>query len=250
MSNLEKNIIRDTKKAIYDFNMIQEWETILLWVSGWKDSMLLGYILHKIRKHLKEKFEIRAVYVFKEFLINCDIQFEEKRKYFEDVLWIPLEKINLKLPEDSKLNDGVGQSCQRCAYSRRIAFMKLCEKRNATKICFGHHMDDIVTTTMMNLSTGRKMKIMPPINRMYKGDIAFIRPFMYVRETDIRKLCIEKEIPFSACSCPVWQDTLRNRIKGDLWEMEKKYPKFIENTFHGFLRDFVEKYEKKNYYID
>lgn len=250
MSNLERNIIRDTKKAIYDFNMIEDGETILLWVSGWKDSMLLWYILHTIRKHLKIKFEIRAVYVFKEFLINCDIQFEEKRKYFEDVLWIPLEKVNLKLPEDSLLNEWVGQSCQRCAYSRRIAFMKLCSKRNATKICFGHHLDDIVTTTFMNLSTGRNMKIMPPINRMYKWDIAFIRPFMYVREADIRKLCIEKEIPFSACSCPVWQDTLRNRIKGDLWEMEKKYPNFIENTFHGFLKDFVKKYKDKNYYID
>lgn len=85
---------------------------------------------------------------------------------------------------------------------------------------------------------------------MYKWDIAFIRPLMYVREADIRKLCIEKEIPFSACSCPVWQDTLRNRIKGDLWEMEKKYPNFIENTFHGFLKDFVKKYKDKNYYID
>jgi len=29
----------------------------------------------------------------------------EKRKYFEEVLNIPLEKIDIKLPEDSKLND-------------------------------------------------------------------------------------------------------------------------------------------------
>jgi len=38
-------------------------------------------------------------------LIDCDINFEEKRKYFEDVLNIPLEKVNINLPEDSKLND-------------------------------------------------------------------------------------------------------------------------------------------------
>jgi hypothetical protein len=69
--------------------------------------MVLGYVLNEIRKQQKDKFEIYGVYIFKEFLINCDIQFEEKRKYYEDVLKIPLEKINLKLPANSKLNDGI-----------------------------------------------------------------------------------------------------------------------------------------------
>jgi len=35
---------------------------------------------------MKDKFEIKAVYIFKEFLIDCDIKFEEKRKYYEDEL--------------------------------------------------------------------------------------------------------------------------------------------------------------------
>jgi hypothetical protein len=38
-------------------------------------------------------------------LIDCDINFEEKRKYYEEELNIPLEKVFIKLPEDSKLND-------------------------------------------------------------------------------------------------------------------------------------------------
>jgi hypothetical protein len=42
--------------------------------------------LNEINKTTKFKFKIRGVYIFKEFLIDCDIQFEEKRKYFEDVL--------------------------------------------------------------------------------------------------------------------------------------------------------------------
>jgi hypothetical protein len=67
--------------------------------------MLLGYLLSELRKTMKEKFNIIAVYIFKEFLIDCDIRFEEKRKYYEDILGIPLEKINISLPEDSKLND-------------------------------------------------------------------------------------------------------------------------------------------------
>jgi len=105
--NLEIQFKKLVRNAIYDFDMIQNWETLLLWISWWKDSMFLWYILNEVRKTLKNKFEIRWVYIFKEFLIDCDIQFEEKRKYFEEVLNIPLEKININLPKDSKLNNWV-----------------------------------------------------------------------------------------------------------------------------------------------
>ena len=67
--------------------------------------MLLGYMMSKLQRSMKEKFKIRGVYIFKEFLIDCDIRFEEKRKYFEDELGIPLEKVNIQLPEESKLNE-------------------------------------------------------------------------------------------------------------------------------------------------
>nr|MDD3720384.1 ATP-binding protein [Candidatus Gracilibacteria bacterium] len=248
MGNLEKNIKRDVQKAMYDFDMIKEGETVLLGVSGGKDSMLLGYILNEVRKTIKNKFNLRGVYIFKEFLIDCDIQFEEKRKYYEDTLGIPLEKVNISLPEDSKLNDGVGQSCQRCAYARRIAMMKLCKKYNATKIAFGHHMDDIVVTTFMNMIQGRKLKIMPPVNKMSKGDITFIRPLAYLREKDILKLVQQKEIPYSPCSCPVGENTMRNKIKKEIiWENEKILPNYTENIFWALIKDFREKYEEGGY---
>lgn len=107
MNKLEKNIIQKTKQAIYDFNMIQDGDRLLLGVSGGKDSMLLGYVLKELRRTMKQKFEMRAVYMFKEFLIDCDIQFEEKRKYYEEELGIPLEKVNIKLPENSAVNDEI-----------------------------------------------------------------------------------------------------------------------------------------------
>lgn len=249
MNALEKNIFQKTKQAIYDFDMIQDGDTLLLWVSWGKDSMLLGYILKELRKSMKRKFEMRAVYMFKEFLINCDIEFEEKKHYYENILWIPLEKVDIKLPKNSEVNNGIGQSCQWCAYSRRVSMMKLCEKYRATKIVYGHHLDDIVVTTFMNLSMWRNLKIMPPLNKMLKGNVTFIRPLSYVREADIKKLCIEKWIPFSACSCPIGETTMRNKIKYELWDFEKKFPNFMENTFWGLVRDFKEKYEKKGYIV-
>lgn len=247
--SLEKNIIRLTKRAIKDFSMIGAGEKIIVWVSWGKDSMVLGYILNEIRKQQKDKFEIYGVYIFKEFLINCDIQFEEKRKYYEEVLKIPLEKINLRLPADSKLNDGIWQNCQRCAYARRIALMKTADKIGATKICLGHHMDDIVTTSFMNMTQGRKLKIMPPINKMECWDFTFIRPLSYIREKDIQILCNQKNIPFSPCSCIIWETTMRNKIKKQLWDFESKIPWLVENSFWALVKDFQEKYKDKEYIV-
>ncbi|MDD3144885.1 MAG: tRNA 2-thiocytidine biosynthesis TtcA family protein [Candidatus Gracilibacteria bacterium] len=248
MTALEKKLLKNLRGALLDFEMIKPGETVLLGVSGGKDSMVLGYLLNEYRKQAKDKFEIRGIYIFKEFLIDCDINFEEKRKYFEEVLNIPLEKVNINLPEESKLNDGVGQSCQWCAYARRIAMFKLCQKYNATKIAFGHHMDDIVVTTMMNMIEGRKLKIMPPVNKMSKGDITFIRPMAYIREKDLVNFVKQKEIPYSSCNCPVGENTMRNKIKYNIiWENEKNFPKYTENMFWALIKDFREKYEKDGY---
>ena len=246
--NLEQRLLRDTQRAIKDFDMIQDWDTVIVWVSGGKDSMFLGYALSQLQKRMKNKFKIIWVYIFKEFLIDCDIRFEEKKKYYEWELWISLEKVNLKLPEDSKLNQWVGQSCQWCAYSRRVAMMKLCQKHWATKIAFGHHMDDIVTTTFMNMTQGRSMRIMPPINQMRTWKVTFIRPLAYTREKDIRLLCDRNKIPYSGCNCPVWETTMRNKIKKEIvWPNEKIIPGYTENIFWALIKDFREKYEHKNY---
>jgi tRNA(Ile)-lysidine synthase TilS/MesJ len=44
---------------------------------------------------------------------------------------------------------------------------------------------------------------MPIKNKMNLGDITFIRPMAYIREKDILRFAKLKEIPFSACNCPV-----------------------------------------------
>jgi len=246
----EKKMIKKIYSAVKDFDMIQDWDTILLGVSGWKDSMFLGYALTKLQAMMKNKFKIIAVYMFKEFLIDCDIKFEEKRKYFEEKLNIPLQKINIKLPEDSKINQQtwVKQTCQWCAYARRISMMKLCQKYWATKIMLGHHMDDVVVTTFMNMTQWRKFQVMAPKNKLTNWNVTFIRPMVYLREKDIMDFVLENKIPFSWCECPVWKDWMRMKIKKEiLWQNDKVLKNFTENVFWAFIKDFQEKYKSRNY---
>ena len=248
----EKKMLRLIQRAINDFDMIQDWDTILLWVSGGKDSMYLWYVMSILQRRMKKKFKIIWVYMFKEFLIDCDINFQEKKKFFEEVLKIPLLKVDIKLPKDSKLNNEtwVKQTCQWCAYARRISMLKLCKIHNAQKIMLGHHMDDVVTTTFMNMTQWRKLQVMAPKNKLKKWEITFIRPMVYLREKYIMHHVLEKNIPYSGCNCPVWEDWMRNKIKKQiLWENEKILPDFVENSFWAFIKDFQEKYKKLDYMI-
>ena len=41
---------------------------------------------------------------------------------------------------------------------------------------------------------------------------------------------------------------MRNKIKKQIiWENEKKFPKYTENIFWSFIKDFREKYEDMGY---
>jgi len=101
----------------------------------------------------------------------------------------------------------------------------------------------------MNMIWWRNLKIMSPVNKMNKWNITFIRPLTYLREKDIQKFVNQKNIPYSPCSCPVWEDTLRNKIKKEIIRAnEKILPNYTENIFWALIKDFKEKY--KNWYYN
>ena len=245
MSASEKKLLKKLRMAISDFWMISGWDTVLVWISGWKDSMVLAYLMNEFNKIIKDKFIIKPVYISKDFLWWDVIDFEEKRKFMHEVLWLELQKVEINLPDDSKLKQWLWTNCQRCAYARRIAMMKTCQSIWANKIALWHHMDDIVVTTFINMIQWRNMKVMPPINKMRKWDITFIRPMAYLREKEILNFAHLQEIPYSSYKCPIWENTMRNKIKRDIiWENEKLIPKYTENIFWSLIRDFKNKYEK------
>lgn len=240
----ERKLIKKLRQAINDFWMIEPSDTLILGISWWKDSMVLAHLINRYRRIIKDKFNVRAVYISKDFLWEDIIKFEEKKKYFDENFDFTLEKIEIKLPHDSKLKEWLWTDCQRCAYARRIALMKTCQNFWANKIVLWHHMDDIVVTSMLNMIEWRNLKVMPPINKMRKWDITFIRPMSYIREKEIQYFIDTIKIPYSDYKCPIWENTMRNKIKREIVrENEKKIHKYTENIFWSMIKDFKEKYE-------
>jgi hypothetical protein len=66
--------------------------------------MVMAYLLNKYRKIIKDKFEIRAIYVSGGPVEDC-FDFETYKKFFNDNFDFTLERIEMNIPEGSKLLD-------------------------------------------------------------------------------------------------------------------------------------------------
>ncbi len=243
-TKLHKTIRSKTMKAIKTFDMIQDGDKILIWISWWKDSMLLANLLCELRDRSHLNFEVKWVYMNKKFLMRCDVDFTEQQKFF-DKIWLDMEYIEINLPEWSRLEDGIWISCQWCSYARRISMFKLCEKWGFNKIALWHHLDDGITTLFMNMIINRNATLMPPINKMKRWDLTIIRPMSFVREKDIMNLVLNEEIPYSGCTCPIWEKSKRKEIWNLMKIIEATEPWSLENMYHANIKKFIKEYENK-----
>jgi len=246
---LHKTIRSKIMKAIKTFNMIEDGDKILLWISWWKDSMLLAKMMCELRDFSHLNFGVKWVYIHKKFLMQCDVDFTKQQDFFKEI-WLDMEYIELNLPEGSKLEEGIWISCQWCSYARRITFFKLCEKWGYNKIALWHHLDDWIITLFMNMINNSYYSLMPPVNKMKKGDLKIIRPLSFVRENDIRNLVEKYNIPISPCTCPIWEKSRRKQIWNLMKIIEANEEGSVENMYYAAVKKFIKDYKDKDYVTD
>ena len=162
-------------KAIKDFGLIQEGDKIAVAVSGGKDSLSLLHILRHRLKISPVKFEFVAVHV--------DFQFSDfDPKNLTDYLdqhEFPYIVESLDWLKGEKYDD---IDCYWWSRNRRKALFQLCERQGFNKIAFGHHMDDIAETIILNQFYRGEIGAMKPNQVLFDGKITLIRPLAYVRE--------------------------------------------------------------------
>lgn len=236
--SITNKLLLETLRWIKEFNLIENWDKVMVWISWWKDSLTLLDLLVKIRRYFDIKFDIIAMYIVPK-IPEIKILSEELIKIFEwywDEITYIIKEMNI--PKESKLLKWIEEmkSCQWCTYTRRITLMKVAEKLWATKITFGHHMDDIVDTIFLNIVVWKNMKPMPVLNIMQKWDIAIIRPMVYVREKDIITYCKINWINPLSAWCPLDWESFRTDIRDAIDWLESKFPWFVENFFESYTK--------------
>ena len=228
---LRNSLISATGKAIGDYNMIEDGDTVLVCMSGGKDSHAMLMLLLALQE--------RAPIDFKLIAMNLD---QKQPGFPADILPAYLEKLGVEyriVEADTysivkeKIPEGK-TTCSLCSRLRRGVIYRTAKELGANKIALGHHRDDIVETLFLNLFFGAKMKAMPPKLATNDKQNIVIRPLAYCSEKDIAAYARQMGFPIIPCDlCGSQENLQRQKVKEMLHAWELEQPGRVNNIFRA-----------------
>jgi tRNA 2-thiocytidine biosynthesis protein TtcA len=221
ISEIEKSITKRYKKDLWskfikgikDFEMIKEGDKVAVAISGGKDSLVMAKMFQELKKHKKVNFDVEFITMDPGY--HPDI----KRLHDEncDFLEIPVKTF------ESKIFDVVGEiasdmPCFMCAKMRRGFLYSKAKELGCNKLALGHHYDDVIETTMLNvLYAGTFKTMMPKLKSSNFEDMELIRPLYFIREKDIMRWSSYSGIWPLNCACMV----AAKRTSGKRYEIKE-----------------------------
>lgn len=229
VQRLKRRLESDVGKAIADYNMIEAGDTVLVCISGGKDSYAMLSILMALQQRAPVDFRLIAM--------NLD---QKQPGFPADVLPKYLSEIGVEyriVEQDTysivkeKIPEGK-TTCSLCSRLRRGVIYRTAKELGANKIALGHHRDDIVHTLFLNLLFGGKLKAMPPKLVTDDGAHVVIRPLAYCSESDIARFARGMEFPIIPCNlCGSQSNLQRQKIREMMAEWDSRYPGRTESVF-------------------
>ena len=197
-------------KAIKDYKLVNENDKICVCISGGKDSMLLAKLFEELHKHSNINFEVIYLVMNPGYnKVNLDL-IKHNLKYLN----INAEIVNTDI--FSVTDNAGGSPCYLCARMRRGALYRLAQERGCNKIALGHHFDDVIETTLLNiLNAGSFQTMLPKLHSDNLENMELIRPMYLIREKDIIAWKEACELEFIRCACRM-TESIENELEHDL----------------------------------
>ena len=246
---LEEKLWKTFNKALGQYQLIDEGDHILVGLSGGKDSLLLTDFLARRSKIHVPHFTIEALHVRME-----NIHYETDTSYLQrfcEERDVPLHiittsfnpnpdatatvpEVSATVPDGSTSGKGKQKPpCFLCSWQRRKQLFDLAQELGCTKIAFGHHQDDLIHTTLMNLSFHGTFSTMPAKLKLRKMPLTIIRPLCLCHESDIRAYAEAQGYEKQLKQCPYEHETHRTSAARIFAEMERHNPEARYNIFHA-----------------
>ncbi len=231
MDNLTSQIIKKTRKAIIDYNMIPDNSGIMVGLSGGKDSLALLYMLKRFLVCSRYKFPLAAGHVdlgfgdnltfLKEYCAKLEVPFYCEPTNISQVVFDVRQESN---------------PCSLCAKMRRGALNNLAKKNGYNKVALAHHLDDVVETFMLNTFFESRLDAFKPVTWLSNQQVWVIRPFIYVPEAMLSQFAAKESLLILKSCCPANSQTKRQDMKELLSKLEEICPHGKEQALRALQR--------------
>ena len=205
-----QHILSKMRKAIEDYNMIDEGDKIAVCLSGGKDSITMLNGLKALQRFYPKHFDLIA--------ITINPGFENFNK---DILQKNCDEIGVPL----------------FANLRRGIINSVAQREGCNKIALGHNLDDVIETFIMNLKYAGNISTFSPKSYMDRSGITMIRPLILLTEKDTNHFVKKYNKQVMPKVCPMDENTKREDIKAEIFAWQKEIPTIQANLFGAISRN-------------
>ena len=240
-----QQLLSHTRKAVDEYQMIQEGDHIAVGISGGKDSLTLLYALHGLKRFYPNHFELSAITVDLGYE-QCDFtSIKELCREMEIPYRIVKTDIAQILFEERKEKN----PCSLCAKMRKGALNQAVKEIGCNKIAYAHHKDDIIETMILSLFFEGRFYSFSPKTYLDRMDLTVIRPIMFVDEADVIGFKNKYNLPVVKSACPVDGYTKRQYAKDLLADLNRQYPGIKQRMFTAILNGNIPGWPERIPYI-
>ena len=236
-----RRMLSYVRRAVDDYDMIEDGDRIAVGISGGKDSLTLLEVLSEMRIFYPKKYEIVA--------ITVDMGFEgqdySEVKEFCRRLGIKyvIEKTDIaKIIFDIRKEPN---PCSLCAKMRRGSLHSAAVEAGCNKVALGHHYDDAVETFMMNLFFEGRLGCFSPKSYLSNRKLWLIRPLIYATEKDVKYFVSKRALPVVTSLCPEDHATEREKMKNLLTELERTNKGVKHRIFNAMCKGEIDGFKLK-----
>lgn len=228
--NLQK-LLSYTRKAVDEYQLIDEGDRIAVGISGGKDSLTMLYALKALSRFYPKHFEIEAVTVH---MGHKDLDLSPVEALCRDLdvhyTIIPSQIYQIIFEERKEENP-----CSLCAKMRKGALNEAVKRMGCNKVAYAHHKDDLVETMLLSLIFEGRFHSFSPKTYLDRMDLTVIRPLLFVPEDEIIGFRYKYNLPVIKSPCPVDGYTKRQYAKELIRTLDHDHPGTKERMFTAIL---------------
>lgn len=201
---VERSIIKTYRKEICNpfieacknYDLVQEGDSIAVCISGGKDSVLAALCLKQLKRISSVNFDLKYICMDPGYNDKNRRQIEANCRALD----IPAEIFSSNI--FSVTQSAGGSPCYLCARMRRGHLYAKARELGCNKIALGHHMSDVIETTLMGMFYSSQLQAMlPKLKSTNFTGMELIRPLYCVNERAIIKWRDYNNLEFIQCAC-------------------------------------------------